>query len=82
MPLPGERHPALPEGAGDGEDPAEALRVPDGAANAGAPGASLFGFSETPPWSLADCVEKAVAWLEKNRGKFPNAPPPAKKPEG
>ena len=35
---------------------------------------SPFGFSETPPWALDRCVEKAVAWLEKHRAEFPPAP--------
>jgi len=34
-------------------------------------------FERTPPWALDRCVEAAVAWLDKNRAEFPNAPAPA-----
>ena len=40
----------------------------------------LFGFDSTPPWALDQCVEKAVAWLNKNRGAFEAAAPAAPAP--
>jgi len=36
---------------------------------------SPFGFGETPPWSLDQCVERAVAWLEQTRGAAPAEAP-------
>ena len=33
-------------------------------------------FERTPPWALDRCVEAAVAWLDKNRAEFRNAPAP------
>lgn len=43
---------------------------------------TTFGFDSTPPWALADCVNKATTWLAANEASFASpAPAPAKAPE-
>ena len=35
---------------------------------------SKFGFEETAPWNLEQCVDTAVAWFEQHRAEYPLAP--------
>lgn len=37
-------------------------------------------FERNPPWKLKPCVEAAVAWMNKNRDKFPEGPKPKREP--